>query len=77
LKDSISAYREDGGPLEGLYLRREVAKTGDKKHPAGDTSEADMKYLESRCKLVRADFVAAIGEHWSKATPKKNVVVYG
>ena len=33
-------------------------------------------YLESRCKLVRPDFVQGIEEHWSKGQPVKNIVSY-
>lgn len=44
-----------GGPLEGLYLRRE-----------------SDGWLESRAKLVRAEFVQAIGGHWSDRPIEKN-----
>jgi hypothetical protein len=48
-----SAYY--GGPVEGLYLRRE-----------------DQVGLVSRAKLVRPEFVQAIGEHWSHRSLRAN-----
>lgn len=48
-----SAYY--GGPVEGLYLRRE-----------------DDTGLVNRAKLVRPEFVQAIGEHWSHRSVRAN-----
>lgn len=42
-----------------------------------DEREQEPRWLESRCKLVRAEFVAGIDGHWSKGVAVKNTVLVG
>ena len=50
------------GPVEGIYLR---------------VHDAEGVYLEDRSKLVRADFIQGITEHWMSRELVRNKLAYG
>ena len=52
-----SRFRQDGGKLEGVYVRIDDERTGT---------------LKDRSKIVRADFIAG-NEHWTKHSLERNV----
>ena len=62
LLETKSRFSATGGFVEGVYLRLETA---------------DGRYLESRCKVVRPDFIRGITTHWTKLKLVKNVVRFG
>ena len=70
LLDTPSAYRSEDAPVEGVVLRVDSDK-----QEGGDAEGTGA--LIRRAKLVRADFVQGITEHWMTQEMKKNVVLHG
>jgi len=67
--DPESKYAAEGGGGGA------TTKSMPKPEPGAGGRGVEPKWLESRCKLVRADFVSGIDTHWSKSTPVKNIVL--
>lgn len=66
LLETKSQFRSDGGPVEGIILRVD---------DDSDTSQ-ETSWLNHRLKVVRPDFVAGCGEHWSRRDIERQIIDY-